>query len=251
MNSGKLGNVLSKRGIKVIKTVSHQGFKKGFTPLDSSKSRANSIRKVVQLSNGASLNSRCYLTGFTIIEMMVAILVVGVLVIGTAGYRYYSALDARRAENDATATRIALLLNEGWRGAMDGNGVVTSFNPTKDPTKLDGIITDFKVATATGSVPSTPSGFTLLGNYQVTTDNAVYLVTMSYKALSQLSPSEYQNYPGTSGTPGSTGWTGVVRMPLNIIVAWPITKQATTYNPNDPSQAWSVTLTTYVEQVLW
>lgn len=54
--------------------------------------------------------------GFSLIEVMVAILILSIAVIGTSGYRYYTALDARKADMQATAARVALMLCESWGG---------------------------------------------------------------------------------------------------------------------------------------
>ena len=54
--------------------------------------------------------------GITLIEVMVTIVVISIAVVGAAGYRYHSALNARRANVQITAARIALLMLESWKG---------------------------------------------------------------------------------------------------------------------------------------
>lgn len=63
--------------------------------------------------------------GLTLIEIMVAIVVIIVGVLGAVMYRYSSALHARRADVHAGAGRVALLILEGWKGAAG--------NPAYDP----------------------------------------------------------------------------------------------------------------------
>ena len=53
---------------------------------------------------------------FTIVEIMEAMVILLIAMIGASGYRYYAALDARKAAMQATAARIGLLLCESWRG---------------------------------------------------------------------------------------------------------------------------------------
>ena len=61
------------------------------------------------------------------IEVLLAIVIIAIAVIGASGYRYYSALDARKASTRSTAARIALLLSENWRGL--GYDRTDDFNP--------------------------------------------------------------------------------------------------------------------------
>jgi Tfp pilus assembly protein PilV len=60
------------------------------------------------------------LAAVTLIEVMAAIVMVSVAVLGASGYRYYSALDAKRANMQSTAARIALLLCENRPGGAVG-----------------------------------------------------------------------------------------------------------------------------------
>lgn len=197
--------------------------RKGFTPLDSSKSKVNTIKNKAKFSIGANVKSRRYLTGLTLIEVMLSILLLTVVVIGTSGYRYYSALDARRAIKHETAARIASLLNEGWRG------IVVLGNDPYDPTILNGLIPDFVISTF-GNGLAVPTGFTLFNNtnYKVVSGNATYYVTMSYQIADIDSNDNLHD-----------------RMILNIQVAWPITAQEVSYTAEDYRV---FALTTYAER---
>ena len=146
--------------------------------------------------------------GVTIVEIMVAIVVILVAVIGASGFRYYSALDARKADVKITAGRVGSLLLEGWIG--------TGGQITYDPVVEYG--TDMNISvSATG--PAVPTGFTLLNSYQIVAGRANYYATLSYR----------------DSTPTQAG-------ELNIFVAWLHGYQAGTVSSSDPS----VKLTSYV-----
>ena len=111
----------------------------------------------------------------TLIEVMAAIVIVAIAVIGASGYRYYSTLDARRADFQNAAARIALLLCENWRGrGYDG---ATTYNPVahfEDLAKLT--VTD-----SGGVGPDYASGFTPLGRYEITMDGVHYWAALSWE----------------------------------------------------------------------
>ncbi len=146
--------------------------------------------------------------GVTIVEIMVAIVIILVAVIGASGFRYYSALDARKADVKITAGRVGSLLLEGWIG--------TGGQLTYDPVAEYG--TDMNISvSATG--PAVPTGFTLLDTYQIVANRANYYATLSYR----------------DSTPTQAG-------ELNIFVAWLHSGQAGTVSSSDQS----VKLTGYV-----
>lgn len=57
-------------------------------------------------------------SGLTLIELMIAITVVVIGILGAMMYRYHSALDARRADVKMGAARVGLLLLEEWKGTL-------------------------------------------------------------------------------------------------------------------------------------
>ncbi len=57
-----------------------------------------------------------FATAVTLIEVMVAIVILSVTVLGTSGFRYYAAMDARKADVQITAARLASHLLNGWKG---------------------------------------------------------------------------------------------------------------------------------------
>jgi prepilin-type N-terminal cleavage/methylation domain-containing protein len=156
--------------------------------------------------------------GVTLIEVMAAIVIITIAVLGASGYRYYSTLDARRADFQNAAARIALLLSENWRGrGYDGT---TSYDPVAHLTS-----DNLTVGDSGGVGPDYASGFTGLGRYEITTtnDGVHYWAALSYDA-------------------GADG----LRM-LNVVVAW---AQRQTGSDDDAAAGLDKTfkLTTYVSE---
>jgi len=147
---------------------------------------------------------------FTIIEMMIAIVILAVAVIGASGYRYYAMLDARRGATKVTAARIALLLCENWRG-IKGD---TAYDP----------VTYFASELTISALPGfddqafKDADFALLGSYLVVTDNVNYHAILSWKDV------------------------GTDLRALNIVVTWPPSGQ-TQVSAGDTSRRFL--LTTY------
>jgi len=113
--------------------------------------------------------------GFTFTEVMGAILILTVAVLGTSAYRYHSMLDVRTAEKKTTGARIGCLLCETWGGTSDPN--------TFDPVSHLG--TDLTITSLTSSEgPGAPSGHTELGTYEITVDDTDYYATLFWKDVS-------------------------------------------------------------------
>ena len=98
---------------------------------------------------------------------MVVTIILVVAVFGASGYRYYAALDARKAAMQMTAARVCLLLCESWRGVKGSE--------TYDPTA--NLSSDLTITTGTGLAK--PDDFTLLGSYIVVANGIDCYVTMS------------------------------------------------------------------------
>jgi Tfp pilus assembly protein PilV len=149
--------------------------------------------------------------GSTLISSMIAVVIILIALIGTSNFRYYSALDSRKATAQTEAARIALTLCESWHG-LNGN---LAFNPISE-------LSTFETISASEGT-DTPDDFTLLGSYKIVLDssenNAVgadYFATMSWKDVQ----------PGLRA--------------LNVIVSWAQRGQKG-YDNTDKS----FTLTTY------
>jgi len=130
-------------------------------------------------------------SGLTLIEVMLAAAVLMVALIGAMAYRYYAALDARKADIQMTGARNAMMLLQSWRGA--GGRPVGTGADEFDPTLLSS--TGLTIE-ASGSGPSAPTGFTSCGfkdtnndgqldpvgspkSFKVTTGGVVYYITLS------------------------------------------------------------------------
>ncbi len=137
--------------------------------------------------------------GFTIVEVMTTIVILSVVIIGTSGYRYYAALDARKAEMQTAASRIGVLLCESWRGV---SGIET-YNPV---TQFSQVLT---ITQNTGFSVSgyTDGSFTLLGSYLVSINNTNYCAVLSWKNV-------------------AAGLRA-----LNVVVVWPIQDGCNVYEP--------------------
>jgi prepilin-type N-terminal cleavage/methylation domain-containing protein len=137
--------------------------------------------------------------GFTIVEVMTTIVILCVVIIGTSGYRYYAALDARKAEMQTTASRIGALLCESWRGLKG----TETYNPVTQFSQVLAISqnTGFSVA------GYKDASFTLLGSYMVSINNTNYCAVLSWKNV-------------------ATGLRA-----LNVVVVWPIQDRCNVYEP--------------------
>ena len=133
--------------------------------------------------------------GLTLAEVMIALATLSVAVVGTCGYRYYAALDARKAVMRRTAGDVALLLCESWRGVKG--------DETYDPAAC--FASDLPISTVyDGSVEPEDNSFTLLGAYAVVTNGVKYYAFLSWKDI------------------------GAGIRALNVVIAWPRKGQAET-----------------------
>jgi len=116
--------------------------------------------------------------GFTLVEVMAAMAILAIAVLGASAFRYHAALSARKADLQTTAARTALLLCESWRGTSDPN----TFDPiqlaTSDPNSALAIETIYEG-------PAVPADFTPLGIYRITIDGVNYYAVLSWKDISQ------------------------------------------------------------------
>lgn len=114
-----------------------------------------------------------YPKGVTLIEIISAMVILSVIVLGLSAHRYYAAMDARKASSRTTAVTTASLLCETWRG-LDG---ASGFNPN------DHFNSELSI-TESGNGPDVPAGFTELDRYRVTIDDVYYWTTLSWKDIS-------------------------------------------------------------------
>lgn len=136
--------------------------------------------------------------GVSLVGTMVAVVILLIAVIGTSSFRYYSALDARRADAQTSAARIALTLCESWRGI---SGDVT-YNPIAH-------LGASLAITQSTSGPTKPSDFTLLGSYAIKLKDVhgvTHYATLSWKDVQpglralNVAVAWAQRGPGANGT---------------------------------------------------
>ena len=121
--------------------------------------------------------------GFTLIECMTAIVVMMIVMVAIMTFRYYTVVNAERAENQLMAARSAYLLSEAWR-ARKGDSLF-------DPTEQD-FDSDFQIEVLTDPNPVMHSdglysdklqgqvGLTALGNYRIQIDNKEFWARLLY-----------------------------------------------------------------------
>lgn len=112
-------------------------------------------------------------SGLTLIEVMIAMIVIVIVVIGSIGYRYHGALDARRSDVQMTAARLGLMLLEDWKGA----GATLTYDPVA---QFSGPL-DISAKGVTSEGLGTPSGYNVLGIYAVVAGNTDYRVILSQR----------------------------------------------------------------------
>lgn len=113
--------------------------------------------------------------GLTLVEVMVAAAAVLVIVVGAMNFQYYCALDARKADVRATASRLGLLLLEGW----NTQGGIETYNPIADFGQPP--LNDFGL----GGNPGIPGLANMLGDecYRIKVNGAYYFVKLSYQDI--------------------------------------------------------------------
>ena len=108
--------------------------------------------------------------GLTLVEIMVAILILSIAVLGASGYRYYSSLDSRKAELHTTSARIGTLLCESWHGT----------NGDEDYDPVAHLSSELAITPFTSVSSSMTPGFTALGEYQVVVDGDSYYAALAW-----------------------------------------------------------------------
>lgn len=113
--------------------------------------------------------------GFTFNEVMAAILVLTIAVLGTSAYRYHATMDVRKADDKTTSARTANLLCETWRGTNDPNAF--------DPVSQFGSELTISSLTSNGG-PLVPTGWTRLGTYQIIINDVDYRALLAWRDIS-------------------------------------------------------------------
>ncbi len=113
--------------------------------------------------------------GMSLIEVMIAIAVLAVVMVGSLMHRYYTTLDEKEAEEQTAAARIATLLCESWRGVKGAE----DYDPVAHLSPELRIV--LVTSTNTESVYSKSIGFNLLGRYAVALEGQKYHVGLAWK----------------------------------------------------------------------
>jgi type II secretory pathway pseudopilin PulG len=121
---------------------------------------------------------------FTLIECMIAIVVLMITMGGVMAFRYYTVACAERAENQIMAARNAYLLSEAWRGQKAN----VSFDPTRQDFDSDfqiekmltpGLLGTFPTGSYSEKLGGT-SGLSVLGDYRIRVDGKEFLTRLLY-----------------------------------------------------------------------
>jgi len=156
-------------------------------------------------------------TGFTLIEVMVAMVVIIIGVMGAMGFRYYCVLDAKKADVQITAARIATLLLEDWKG-MGGSAYV----PNTSLPSSSGLTV---AASATGPAAAFPSS--ILNN-------------TSYHIVCNVDASSIIHYYVTLSSAATLPRT------LNVSISWRSNYNAGTLSTTDRTNR-VISFTTYCD----
>ena len=156
-------------------------------------------------------------TGFSLIEVMVAMVVIIIGVMGAMGFRYYCVLDAKKADVQVTAARIATLLLEDWKG-MGGLAYV----PNTSLPSSSGLTV---AASTTGPVAAFPSS--ILNN-------------TSYHVVCNVNASSIIHYYVTLSSAATLPVT------LNVSVGWCSNYKAGTLSATDKANR-VISFTTYCD----
>ena len=152
-------------------------------------------------------DKRKFSAGVTLVEAMVAAVLLAVAVLGASGYRYYAALDTRKAGMHRTAAAIALLLCENWRGR--GYDHTADFDPVAHLNPPLEISVSGVGPDAAGFTLLTPPNSTFKGKCQIVVEGVTYWVTLSWQQ-------------DDVATPGLRA--------LNVVVGWKQAGSAITFD---------------------
>lgn len=120
-------------------------------------------------------------SGFTLLELVIASLILGILSVGALGYQYHATRDARNAEVLANAGRIIKIMLDHWKG-MGGK---TDFDPAA---LLGSTLTISPSAIGPATPDADGTAFTTLGRYRVQTGSVYYYITCAYSEASSAQP---------------------------------------------------------------
>jgi hypothetical protein len=114
--------------------------------------------------------------GFTLLDAMLGIVVLSIVVLAGSSFRYHSAQGLQKAEFQVSASRIAGLLCESWRGVGGDPSFQADvlLGPSLTISEGDGY---------SEGDPGWPVGFVLLEQYEIMIDSSPYYATLAYKDI--------------------------------------------------------------------
>lgn len=110
-------------------------------------------------------------TGLTLVEILIAMTLILVVVIGAMSFRYHAVMDAREADARITAARVGSMLLNAWVARVGD----TSFDPVAEFNPGIPIL-----VSASGT--SSPADYTELNKYHIYCDEVNYYATLSHKS---------------------------------------------------------------------
>lgn len=129
-----------------------------------------STKNIIQIINFGRYKRA---SGINLIEVMFATAILTISVIGVSGYRYYSKLNAKWAQEQITAARLGNLLCGSWAG-VKGN---ETYNPKEH---LD---SNLDIGTL-AAINSLPPDLVILGGYRITLEDTAYDCALAWKNIS-------------------------------------------------------------------
>ena len=144
------------------------------------------------------MRNKKFKKGVSIIDMIVAGMIVPILVSGTLSYRYYTVQSLQKAHRYLEAAELSVFMNNAWKGVGGAE--------TFDPVVLGG--NEMKVAISSAGAIDTPTGHIPLNQYDVVSDGITYSVKLSYKdvdpKLRELHSTVLWSFNGANNTCGLT-----------------------------------------------
>ena len=115
--------------------------------------------------------------GVSLVEVLLAAVIVMVAALAAVGYRYSVALDTRKAQEQMHAARLGVMLLEGWKGWAGRADFAPEINYQ---TKLN-------IAPATQGT-AVAGGFDMLNRYKIVSDGVTYHAMLSSKDATPTEP---------------------------------------------------------------
>lgn len=114
--------------------------------------------------------------GFSLIDGVLGILLLAIVILGTASFRYYSMQNLQKAEFQVSASRVAEMLCQSWKGV----GGIEAFDPI---TSLNTLPSIEQVETFDEADAGWPAGFTKLESFKIVKDSIPYYATLAYQDI--------------------------------------------------------------------